>query len=144
MGSVSVDQVTVTPLKRIGLAGGDVLHGIKCNDPGFVKFGEAYFSRIENGAIKAWKRHLRMTLNLVVPMGAVQFVFIDDDGGTREETIGLDRYVRLTVPPGLWFGFRGLEAPYSLVMNVADIPHDPDEVERRGPTEIAFNWERER
>lgn len=142
MGPIGVDRIMVTPLKRIALAGGDVLQGIKCSDPGFVAFGEAYFSQIEKGAIKAWKRHLRMTLNLVVPVGAVQFVFVDDNGAKREEVVGLERYVRLTVPPGLWFGFRGLAAPCSLLMNIADIPHDPAEIERKELGAIQFEWER--
>ena len=77
MGSISVDQILVTPLERIPLKGGDVLHAMKCTDPGFVDFGEAYFSLIDIDAIKAWKRHLRMTLNIMVPLGAVQFVFIN-------------------------------------------------------------------
>lgn len=141
MGAISVDQILVTPLKRIALAGGDVLHAMKCNDLGFVDFGEAYFSLIDIDAIKAWKRHLRMTLNFVVPVGAVQFVFIDDEGVMREEVVGLDRYVRLTVPPGLWFGFRGLVAPYSLLMNIADIPHDPAEIERKELGAFIFQWE---
>ena len=142
MGPISVDHIRVTSLKRIALTGGDVLHGIKCSDPEFVGFGEAYFSQIEKDAVKAWKRHLRMTLNLVVPVGAVQFVFIDDEGRKREEVVGLHRYVRLTVPPGLWFGFRGLAAPYSLLMNIADIAHDPDEIERKEPSEMQFSWDR--
>lgn len=142
MGAVSVCQIMVTPLQRIPLAGGDVLHGMKCSDPGFVDFGEAYFSIIEAGAIKAWKRHLRMTLNFVVPVGTVHFVFMDEYGEIREEVVGVERYVRLTVPPGIWFGFKGMIAPYSLLMNVADIPHDPTEIERKGLGEIKFNWER--
>lgn len=143
MGAVSVEQILVTPLRRIQLAGGDVLHGMKRGDPGYVDFGEAYFSIIEVGAVKAWKRHLRMTLNFVVPLGAVQFVFIDGQGTIREEVVGVElrHYARLTVPPGIWFGFKGLFAPYSMLMNVADIPHDPAEVERKGLEEIHFNWE---
>lgn len=142
MGSVSVDQILVTPLRRIHLSGGDVLHGMKRDDPGFTDFGEAYFSIIEAGAIKAWKRHLRMTLNVVVPVGSVQFVFVDELGMIREEVVGveLERYVRLTVPPGIWFGFRGLFAPCSILMNVADLPHAPGEIERKGLKEIEFNW----
>lgn len=140
MGAMSVKQIIVTPLKRVPVAGGDVLHAMKRSDPGFVDFGEAYFSQIEPGAVKAWKRHLRMTLNLVVPVGAVRFVFVDDKGETREEVVGLDRYVRLTVPPGIWFGFKGLVAPYSLLLNVADIPHDPAEIERKDLGEIMFDW----
>jgi dTDP-4-dehydrorhamnose 3,5-epimerase len=143
MGTVNVEQILVTPLKRIALAGGDVLHGIKRDDPGFVDFGEAYFSLIEVGAIKAWKRHLRMTLNLLVPVGAVQIAFADGRGAIRTEVIGVEvgRYVRLTVPPGIWFGFRSLFSPYSILMNVADISHDPHEIERKKLNEIEFNWE---
>ena len=144
MGSISVDQILVTPLERISLKGGDVLHAMKCTDPGFVDFGEAYFSLIDIDAIKAWKRHLRMTLNIMVPLGAVQFVFFDDQGLMREEVIGLDRYVRLTIPPGIWFGFRGLVAPYSLLMNIANIPHDPAEIERKELGAFKFQWEPKR
>lgn len=143
MGAMNVDQIIVTPLKRVLVAGGDVLHAMKRSDPGFVDFGEVYFSQIEQGAVKAWKRHLRMTLNLVVPVGAVQFVFMDDEGATREEVVGADRYVRLTVPPGLWFGFKGLVSPCSLLLNVADIPHDPSEIERKEMGAFKFDWERQ-
>jgi dTDP-4-dehydrorhamnose 3,5-epimerase len=140
MGTVSVNDVRVTSLQRIPLAGGDVLHGIKSSDPGFVGFGEAYFSIIESGAIKAWKRHMQMTLNLIVPIGSVRFVFVDERGDIIEEVAGVDHYVRLTVPPGIWFGFEGLVAPYSMLMNVADIPHDPMEIQRKGLDEIPFEW----
>lgn len=140
MGAVSVNDVRVTSLQRIPLAGGDVLHGMKSSDPGYVSFGEAYFSIIESGAIKAWKRHMRMTLNLIVPIGSVRFVFIDEQGNIIEKVAGADHYVRLTVPPRIWFGFEGLVAPYSMLMNVADIPHDPAEIERKSLDEIPFEW----
>ena len=140
MGAVDVNQILITPLQRINLVEGDVLHGIKHSDSGYVGFGEAYFSILKNGAIKAWKRHLHMTLNLVVPIGSVQIVFIDESGAFREEIVGEERYVRITVPPGLWFGLHGLYDPYSLLMNMADIPHDPNEVERRAIDEINFDW----
>ena len=137
---MKVDQIILTPLKRIPMLDGDVLHGMKRNDPGFVDFGEAYFSTIYKGAVKAWKRHLRMTLNLIVPVGSVQFVFIDESLAIREEVVGQERYIRLTIPPGIWFGFKGLSAPYSLLMNLADIPHDPSEIERKSFKDFMFDW----
>ena len=75
MGSVSLDRIIVTPLKRISTEGGDVMHALKNSDKGFNGFGEVYFSWIEQGKIKAWKCHQNMTLNLVVPFGEVSFVF---------------------------------------------------------------------
>jgi dTDP-4-dehydrorhamnose 3,5-epimerase len=140
MGAINVDQISVTPLRRIRVEGGDVLHGMKTSDPGYVDFGEVYFSLIEEGAIKAWKRHLRMTLNIVVPLGAVIYAFADEQGTIREELVSENRYVRLTVPPGIWFGFKGLNTPYSIMMNVADIPHDPTEIERKTMDQIKYDW----
>lgn len=137
---MTVERIIVTPLKRIGVVGGDVLHAMKRSDVGFVDFGEAYFSMIEKNSVKPWKRHLRMTLNLVVPVGMVRFVFIDNEGARREEMIGVDRYVRLTVPPGIWFAFEGLSSPYSLLLNVADIPHDPIEIERKELDAYIYDW----
>jgi len=141
MVALSVTDIIVSPLKRITVSGGDVLHGIKRSDPGYFGFGEAYFSTVDGGAIKAWKRHLRMTLNLIVPVGAVQFCFFDSYGKMFTCHASTDSYVRITVPPYIWFGFKGLSNPYSLLLNISDIPHDPDEVERRNLCEFNFDWE---
>ena len=82
-----------------------------------------------------------MTMNLAVPVGSVRFVFcLEGSNEFRMEEIGSDHYARITVPPGIWFGFQGLAAPQSLVLNIASIPHDPNEVERRGLSEINYAW----
>ena len=140
MGKVSVDDVLVTTLNRIDVSGGDILHAIKRGDLGFIEFGEAYFSFIESGAIKAWKRHSLMTLNLIVPIGCIHFVFFDSKGENRQEVVGENRYVRLTVPPGIWFGFKGLGESKSMLLNVADIKHHDAEVERKDSDHFDFFW----
>mgnify|MGYP000299710824 FL=1 len=101
-----MEGVTVHPLKHIVVPKGDIYHALKSTDEGYVGFGEAYFSQIEHGAAKGWKRHNCMTLNLVVPVGAVKFVIYDDREGspTRgqfEEIILSPEscYQRLTVAP---------------------------------------------
>ena len=58
----------------------------------------------------------------------------------RVEEIGVDRFVRITVPPGIWFGFQGLHTAQSLLLNIANIPHDPNEVERLALTDINYDW----
>ena len=137
-------DILVTPLRRIENAGGDVMHGMKQSDVGYTGFGEAYFSWVSAVAIKAWKRHTQMTMNVVAPVGQVKFVFrcVTSDGFEkfRVEEIGEDRYARLTVPPGIWFGFQGLHTPQSLLLNIANIPHDPNEVERLSLTDINYDW----
>jgi len=143
MGAVTLDAIAVTTLGRIATPGGDVLHAMKRSDAGYVGFGEAYFSWVHGGAIKAWKQHQRMTLNLVVPVGLVRFVFTlhPRSGEFRDVELGEAAYARLTVPPGVWFGFTGLAAQ-SLVLNVADISHDPDEVQRLPVDAIPYAWSR--
>jgi dTDP-4-dehydrorhamnose 3,5-epimerase len=142
MGNIILDKITITPLKRIIAPGGNVLHAIKNTDTGYYGFGETYFSIINGMSIKAWKLHKFMILNLVVPFGKVKFVFCTKDKiKFREIIIGEDNYSRITVPAGIIFGFQGLISPYSIVMNVANIPHDPFETERYEMDEIYYNWE---
>ena len=145
MGAVALDDILVTPLKRISTDGGDVMHALKNSDQGFNGFGEVYFSWVEQGAIKAWKCHQRMTLNLIVPLGMVRFVFYlpEQNINSRVEDIGEERYARLTVPPGFWFGFQGIASGRSLLMNVADIEHNPDEVLRKPVSNFIYDWNTE-
>ena len=76
-----------------------------------------------------------------MPRGEVRFVFLAEDGVSfREEVLGENRYVRLTVPPSIWFGFKGLSKSRSLILNLANIEHDPLEVERLHINDMKFNW----
>ena len=135
-----------TNLKIIETEAGSVLHALKKTDSGFQDFGEVYFSTVAKDAIRAWKLHQRMTLNLVVPAGSVLFCFIDlrEKSSTWNETckiiLSQDPYSRLTVPPGICFGFKGVSDGLNLICNVADIPHEPNEVIRKDINEIEMDW----
>ena len=134
----------LTPLRRVALEAGDVLHALKASQSGFVGFGEAYFSTIVPGAVRGWKRHRRMTSNLVVPIGRVRFVIPDLEKTPIEFHVielGPDNYQRLTLPPARWFAFQGRSTTTSLILNVADIEHDPEEAEQRPLTDFGFDWD---
>jgi dTDP-4-dehydrorhamnose 3,5-epimerase len=140
-------DILLTPLRRIPVPRGDVFHAIKASAPGYAGFGEAYFTTVETGAVKGWKRHREMTMNLIVPAGAVEFVMFDgepgDVGAFRTVTLSPDsdeRYQRLTVPPGLWMAFAGRGEGLNLVMNFASIEHRPDEADNSLLDGIAWNW----
>ena len=68
-----------TDLSQIPAAGGDVFHAMKSTDLGYDGFGEAYFSWVDNKSVKAWKRHKNMTMNLIVPLGTIRFIFFETD-----------------------------------------------------------------
>ena len=130
-----MDEVTlfpsgavITQLARIASPKGDIYHGLKASDESFKGFGEAYFSTVLPGITKGWKCHRLMTLNLLVPVGTIEFHLRSQDGGITESVqLGNARYARLTVPPGLWMAFSGIGQGLNLLLNVASIPHDPDE-----------------
>ena len=142
-----IEGVKLTPLEIITTPAGDVLHGLKSNDPGYIGFGEAYFSTVGYGEIKAWKRHREMTLNLVVPIGKIRFVIYDDRENTstadkfQSITLSIDNYQRLTVPPNVWVGFQGVEITTNMLLNIANIQHHPDEADRLELSAIKYNWE---
>lgn len=139
-----IKDLLITPLDIIETPGGNVMHAMKNDSPGYFGFGEAYFSEIEYKMIKAWKRHREMTLNLVVPHGEVRFILYDDRHVERikfqEIIISKNNYFRLTIPPLIWLGFQGLSKNNSIVLNIANIHHSPDEADNKNTDEIEFDW----
>ena len=77
MNSIDKSGIIIKKLNKFHLEEGDVLHAMKSNENEFMGFKEAYFSTIKKNKIKAWKRHLKMTMNLIVPTGEVQFNFFN-------------------------------------------------------------------
>jgi dTDP-4-dehydrorhamnose 3,5-epimerase len=146
MGDPVIDGVMVVPLRRIVHPRGDILHVLKRSAPGFVGFGEAYFSQILPGEIKGWKRHRRVTLNLVVPVGEVRFVIHDDRAASRtrgrfdDVILGESNYARLCVVPGLWMAFSGIDGGTSLILDITDEEHDPQEADSAELASFDFNW----
>ncbi len=140
-----INGVLITSLDIIDAPGGNVMHAMKESDVGFSGFGEAYFSEVKFKSIKAWKRHKEMTLNLIVPVGEIRFVLFDDrkesDNHFQEVILSRKNYSRLTIPPMIWVGFQGVANYSSMLLNIADITHDPNESDRKSIEEIEFNWE---
>ena len=136
-----IDQVRLTPLDIMPLQAGNVMHAMRRSSAGYAGFGEAYFSYVETGAIKGWKRHRLMTLNLVVPVGLVAFAVVDAEAAVgRRYDLGPKAYGRLTIPPGLWVAFKGCASAPSLILNIADIEHDPAESDTTMLTMFTFDW----
>lgn len=127
------EGIELTPLKIIEGEKGNVMHALKCTDVNFESFGESYFSTVLFNDVKGWKKHKKMISNLIVPVGAVKFVFYDDriDSSTFdsfcEVELSISNYQRLTVQPGVWMAFQGVSKGLNLLMNISSIPHDPSE-----------------
>ncbi|MDR0413179.1 MAG: dTDP-4-dehydrorhamnose 3,5-epimerase family protein [Dysgonamonadaceae bacterium] len=147
MDKITMEGVTAYPLKRIAVDNGDILHAVKATDDGYAGFGEVYFSQIREGAVKGWKRHNRLTLNLVVPAGEIRFVLYDDRPGSATcgqfEAITLSpdkNYRRLTVAPGIWLAFQGIAPGVSMLMDLIPEAHDPEEADKKTLAEINYSF----
>jgi len=147
MDKVSIEGIVLTDLKRINHPKGNIYHAMKKSDKGFEGFGEAYFSTIKENEIKGWKKHLKMTMNIIVPVGEVTFVLFDDRENSNSVnnffsvTLSPSNYYRLTVPPGIWYAFKGHNHDLNLILDVADMEHQPDEIIRANIDNIHFEWE---
>ena len=136
-----MDGVILTPLKQIYHPKGDIFHAMKKSDIGFDGFGEAYFSTINQNDIKGWKKHTKMTLNIIVPVGNIEFVVYDENSKEFFSTkLSHNNYQRLTVKAGLFMAFKGLDK-YNMLLNLASIEHDPNEAVNIELNEINYKWE---
>lgn len=113
------------------------MHMLKRSDDVFTEFGEIYFSKINTGQEKAWRRHRQATSQLAAPVGLVRFMLFDDrpdsstNGAILEVFIGETNHQLLTIPPMVWYAFQNAGVESALVCNCSSLPHDPTESDRR-------------
>ena len=135
-----MDGIILTSLKKIYHPKGEILKAITKSDSVFSEFGEAYFSVINQGDIKGWKKHTKMISNLIVVIGEIEFVFHNEI--TKEFfniKISQNNYKRLTIKPGLLMAFRGIKEN-NILFNLSNIEHDPNETINIDLNEIDYKW----
>ena len=125
---------------------GKILHMMRIDDDNFRRFGEIYFSYVNPSQIKAWHIHKKMTLNYVAAYGKIKLVLYDDreisptNGMVQEIILSNDNHLLVSIPPMIWMGFQGLDSDVSLLLNIANIVHSPEESDRKTVDSIKYNW----
>jgi dTDP-4-dehydrorhamnose 3,5-epimerase len=145
-----IDGVRITPLRQIHDERGKIMKMMTRDDEGFREFGEIYFSCAYPGVVKGWHIHREMWLNYAAVSGAIKFVLYDDREGSptrgevQEVFLSPEDYRLVTVPPGVWNGFKNVGTEMAIVANCATVPHDPGEISRREPRDasIPYDWDR--
>ena len=148
-----IDGMKLTDLKIIEDERGNIRRMLRADDPHFQAFGEIYFSEIRKGVVKAWHMHKKMTLNYACVVGEVEIALVDFRamGPLRYEVQWYSlrssgrQYRLLTIPPGVWNGFRipvGSQFESAIVANCATLPHSADEIVRVHPRDflVHFDW----
>ena len=138
-------NILITDLNIIKTEKGNIFHGLKKTSPRYINFGESYFSEVNQLEIKGWKKHNKVTLNICVPLGSIRFVIHNSDKREltsdicEEYIIGNSNYKLLTIPPGFWVAFQGLESK-NMLHNIIDSEHDPQEADNRDLSHFKYEW----
>ena len=115
-----IDGVKIIPKKQIIDERGKIMHMVRNDDEHFTKFGEVYFSYSQPNTVKAWHLHKRMTVNYVCVIGKIKLVLFDDrsesstKGTLQEIFLTTENYSLVSVPPGIWNGFKSIENKFSI------------------------------
>ena len=140
--------VEVHALSRLKDVRGEVRSMLRRDDPWFSRFGEIYFSVVNPGYVKGWHLHKKMTLNYAAVSGRAKLALYDERpksktrGRVQEIELELDAYALVTIPPGVWNGFKCLGSAPAVIANCATHAHDPKEISRLDPFDnhIPYRW----
>ena len=131
------DQIVglhLTSLFSLSDSRGSIKHIIKNSDPLFFGFGETYYSSIKPNKAKAWKLHRIQTQNLVVVSGQLKCVVLENTCATEQKKRACcfildsaENYMRATIKPWLWYGFKNVGTKEAIIINMVDTEHNPDE-----------------
>ena len=133
-------NINILMIKKFKNPKGNVLRGFRKNDKYLENSAEIYFSWINKKAIKGWKLHKKMSMNLVVPIGKVKFVFYDGKN-FKTVIVGEKNYNRIFVPNNIFFLFQNLYKQKSLVVNNASIIHqNKNETITISLNKINYKW----
>tara|TARA_B100000073_G_scaffold82687_1_gene63297 strand:+ start:48683 stop:49084 length:402 start_codon:yes stop_codon:yes gene_type:complete len=117
----------INKLKKFDDERGSVLHGMKFNDKESFGIKEVYFSTVNYGFYKGWKKHQNMVLNLIVIEGKVLFYLADNEFREFKEIIICKNDLkRITIMPNQWLSFTSLVKPDSKIMNIANLTNKED------------------
>ncbi len=123
---------------------------LRADDDIFQQFGQVYVTTAYPGIVKAWHAHEHQTDFFTVLSGMAKFVLYDmrADSATRGQVqeffLGRDHLKLITIPPGVYHGFKCVGDREVVALNCPTRPYDhdrPDEL-RLPPDsdEIPYDW----
>jgi dTDP-4-dehydrorhamnose 3,5-epimerase len=129
--SSELDQIKFNKQPIIKVKGGNVFRIMKKSNYKEFSFKEAYFSSIDFNFVKGWKMQSKMKSNICVPIGKVKFTFVSKDYKKHKTLIiGEDNYGVISIPPKIWYSFKGLSKKTSLILNISDCEHDEKDIKK--------------
>lgn len=142
---VAVKRLVAHPDER-----GRLWEILRSDDEIFQRFGQVYVTTAYPGVVKAWHAHRLQTDFFTVIAGMAKFALYDmrEESPTRGEVaeffIGRDNLQLITIPPGVYHGFKNVGRDELLALNCPTEPYnaaEPDEIRLPVDTDqIPYDW----
>ena len=132
----SIKGVVLKNLRVIPDERGWLMEILRCDDPLFKKFGQLYLTTAYPGVVKAWHYHKKQTDNFTCIRGMMKVALYDarTESATYETLmelyVGEKNPVLISVPPGIFHGFKAIGTDTAYFLNVPTLSYnyeEPDE-----------------
>lgn len=135
-------RARLVSLASVDAEGGEIIKAISTNSKEFQGFGEAYFSKLNQGIFRGWRRHDRSDSIVFIISGSASFHFVPDSSKCFTISLGIciEEKVCLQIPRGLLFGFIASSSRPVTIMNFSSVRHDQDEVARLPAEDHVCEW----
>lgn len=145
-----IDGVKTKNLRVIPDERGWLMEILRSDDDIFQQFGQVYLSTAYPGVVKGWHYHKKQTDNFTCICGMMKVVLYDarNDSKTKgtimEFFVGEKNPLLISVPPGVYHGFKGIGTDTAYFLSVPTLPYnyqEPDEYRIPPDTkEIPYDW----
>ena len=146
----SIEGVKIKNLRVIPDERGWLMEILRSDDEIFQQFGQVYITTAYPGVVKGWHYHKKQTDNFTCICGMMKVALYDarDDSSTKgtimEFFVGEKNPILISVPPGVYHGFKGIGTDTAYFLSVPTLPYnyqEPDEYRLPPDTkEIPYDW----
>ncbi|MDD1673806.1 MAG: dTDP-4-dehydrorhamnose 3,5-epimerase family protein [Methanomicrobiales archaeon] len=147
---IAIQGVIIKNLKVVPDERGWLMEILRCDDDLFTQFGQVYLTTAYPGVVKAWHYHKKQTDNFTCVRGMMKVALHDGredsptHGNLMELFIGERNPQIISVPPGVFHGFKAIGTETAYFLSIPTLPYDyqkPDEYRLPPDTpEIAYDW----
>ncbi len=146
-----IEGVKVKKLKVIPDERGRLMEILRSDDKEFFeKFGQVYMTTVKPGVVKAWHYHKIQRDNFCCVKGKIRVGLYDAREKsstfkkTMDITLSLDDPKLISIPSGVYHGFKGIADEESIVINTPTELYNhtnPDEYRiDADKNDIPFDW----
>lgn len=124
---------------------------LRSDDSNFPGFGQVYVTVTNPGVVKAWHLHKKQRDTFTCISGQLIVALYDQRedsptaGALTEFHLSAQNPMLISIPPGVYHGWKCVSTDEALVINIPDRPydhHNPDEYRLPPDTEdIPYKWD---